>query len=61
MDLKEVKGIVNHIDIDDTKEVRVQINYGDGSGHCYQEIKGFTMVNGSLVFIVDANVVPQYR
>ena len=61
MDLKEVKGIVNHIDIDDTKEVRVQVNYGDGSGACYREVKGFTVMNGSLVFIVDADVVPQYR
>jgi hypothetical protein len=61
MDLKEVRTIVNKFDSDETQPVRIQINYGDHSGSTYCDIKAFSLVNGELTLIVDANVVPQYR
>lgn len=55
MALKEIKAIVNSIDIDDASDVKVRIMYGDGSGYCVEDIKNFRIMNGNLVFTVDPN------
>lgn len=53
MELKEVRTIVNGIDDDDIKDVKIRIMYSDGSGYCVEDIKNFRIMNGNLVFTVD--------
>ena len=55
MTLKEIKTIVNSIDSDTIKDVRIQIMYGDGFSYCVEDIKKFRIMNGDLVFTVDPN------
>ena len=53
MTVKEMKAIINSIDIDDVRDVTIRIMYGDGSGYCVEDIKNFKIMNGNLVFTVD--------
>ena len=53
MTLKEMKVIVNSIDGDDIRNVKIRIMYGDGFSYCVEDIKNFRIMNGNLVFTVD--------
>ena len=55
MTVKEIKAIINSIDIDDVRDVKIRIMYGDGSGYCVEDIKNFKIMNGNIVFTVDPN------
>ena len=62
MTLKEMKTIVNSIDSDDIRDVKIRIVYGDGFDYCVEDIKNFRIMNGNLVFTVypDTRLVKMY-
>ena len=50
-----MKAIINTIDVDDVRDVKIRISYGDGFEYCVEDIKKFKIMNGNLVFTVDPN------
>lgn len=60
MDLKEIRGILNGIEMDDDKKVRIKIPYVRNEGFCVCELKSFTIMNGDIVFSIDEEFVPKW-
>ena len=61
MTVNEIKAIINNLESDCMTDVRIKVNYGDGSGYCVSDIDSYCFMNGGLVFTVNPPVKKKYE